>query len=355
MIQTTRKFRFHLNSLLIPALCSIAATACSDTVPGVPGGSGGAAETGGSTSTDGASSGGVGTGGVTSTGGLDAGTGGAATTGGAPGTGGAISAGGTAPGAGGAATGGVDAGSGGLATGGSGTGSPTFHIFLLMGQSNMAGVAKFQDSDKNSDDRLKVLGGCNQTAGQWNTANPPLNDCPGEKGWNLSDAVGPGMWFAKTLLEKLPAGDTIGLVGTAESGESINTFVSGGSHHQMILSKIALAKTAPNARFAGVIFHQGESDSGQASWPGKVVQLYDEVKAAWGVDYDVPFILGELPSGGCCGGHNSLVHQAADQLPLGDWVSQQGTNVMDEYHFDHASVVLMGTRYGEAMLEALAW
>lgn len=229
------------------------------------------------------------------------------------------------------------------------------HVFMLMGQSNMAGVAKAEASDKTTDERIKVLGGCNQPAGQWNLAKPPLSDCPGEKGWNLSDSVDPGTWFAKTLVEKLPAGDSIGLVGTAESGESINTFISGGTHHQMILNKIAQAKAAPNAHFAGIIFHQGESDNGQSSWPGKVVQLYNEVKEAWGVDYDVPFILGELPAGGCCSGHNNLVHQAADQLPIGAWVTQDGTKVMDEYHFDHASVILMGQRYGEKMIEELGW
>jgi hypothetical protein len=228
---------------------------------------------------------------------------------------------------------------------------------MLMGQSNMAGVAPRQDSDKNSDARIKVWGGCGNPAGQWNTATtPPLNDCPGEKGWNTNNAVDPGIWFAKTLLAKLPAGDTIGLVPTAESGESINTFITGGSHHQMILTKIAAAKTAANARFEGVIFHQGESDSGQSTWPGKVVQLYNEVKQAWGVSYDVPFILGELPTGGCCGGHNTQVHNAADQLPDGYWIPQTGTNVSsDGLHFDHASVILMGTRYGEKMIEALGW
>lgn len=229
-------------------------------------------------------------------------------------------------------------------------------MFMLMGQSNMAGVAKRQESDNVTDERFKVFGGCNYKAGEWSTVSqPPLNECPGEKGWNLSDTVDPGIWFGKTLLPKVPEGDTIGVVGTAESGESINTFISGGSHHQMILNKIAGAKKAPNARFAGIIFHQGESDNTQASWPGKVVQLYNEVKAAWGVDYDVPTILGELPAGGCCSAHNNRVHEAADQLPKGHWISQSGTNVMDEFHFDHDSVVLMGTRYGEKMIEALGW
>jgi hypothetical protein len=297
------------------------------------------------------------TGGAIATGGTNA-TGGAIATGGTNATGGAIATGGTtSAGSGGSATGGTNAGSGGLSTGGTGAGGdggagagsggagtggtggassgPVFHIFMLMGQSNMAGVAKSDADDRNTDTRLKVLGGCNQPAGQWNTANPPLNDCPGERGWNLSDSVDPGIWFGKTLLDRLPAGDTIGLVGTAESGESINTFISGGSHHQMILRKVAQAKMAPNARFAGVIFHQGESDSGQSTWPGKVVQLYNEVKAAWGINFDVPFILGELPAG--------------------YWVSQEGTRVMDQYHFDHASVILMGQRYGQTMIDALYW
>jgi hypothetical protein len=283
-----------------------------------------------------------------------AGAGGSAlSSGGSPGAGGVAGGAGSSAGSGSLTPGGAGSGAGSGAGGATPSSGPVFHIFMLMGQSNMAGVAKSEASDRNSDERLLVLGGCNQPAGQWNVANPPLSDCPGEKGWNLSDTVDPGIWFGKTLLDSLPAGDTIGLVGTAESGESINTFVSGGSHHQMILNKIEMAKSAENGRFAGVIFHQGESDSGQSTWPGKVAQLYDEVKAAFGVDYDVPFILGELPQGGCCGGHNSLIHQAAEQLPMGYWVSQEGTNVMDEYHFDHPSVVLMGQRYGETMIEAL--
>jgi Carbohydrate esterase, sialic acid-specific acetylesterase len=301
---------------------------------------------GGLPATGGVSSGGTAAGGASS-GGIS-GVGGAGTGGFGPSSGGGVGVGGA--GAGGASVGGAQG------SGGGSNGEGTLHVFMLMGQSNMAGVADKQASDSNTDERMKVFGGCKYTAGQWNTVvQPPLNECPGEKGWNLDTAVDPGIWFAKTMLPKLPAGDTIGLVGTAESGEKIETFITGGSHHQMILNKIAGAKATPNARFAGIIFHQGESNNTEASWPGKVVQLYNEVKAAWGVQEDVPMVLGELPAGGCCSAHNTRVHEAADQLPQGYWISQQGTNVMDEYHFDHASVVLMGTRYGETMIEALGW
>lgn len=233
---------------------------------------------------------------------------------------------------------------------GTGDTEPVFHIFLMMGQSNMVGVAGLQESDRNTDERLQVLGGCNKPPMQWNLADPPLHDC-------YMNPVGPGDWFGKVMLEKLPEGHTIGLVPTAVSGESINTFISGGKHHQDILDKIEFAKNTPNARFEGIIFHQGETDTNQDWWVSRVVQLYDEVKAAMGIDYDIPFIAGELPAdpGNCCASHNPRIHELPAALPMGYVVSQEGTKRFDQYHFDHDSVVLMGKRYGETMLEALGW
>lgn len=316
--------------------------------------------TGGASGSGGGGSGG--SGGLPGSGGSPIGSGGLLGSGGLPGSGGTSTGG---AGSGGSGTGGAGSSTGGAGVGGSGTGGagsgggsnagPTLHVFLTMGQSNMAGVAPKNAGDANTDERLQVWGGCNQPAGQWNLANPPLSDCPGGSGINLSTSVDPGIWFAKTLLPALPAGDTIGLIGTAESGESINTFLTGGEHYQRIHNKIAAVKDQENVRLSGIIFHQGESDNTQASWPGKVLQLYNEVKDSWGATYDFPFILGELPAGGCCSAHNVRVHEAADLLPMGAWVTQDGTAVMDQYHFDHASVILMGERYGEKMIEALGW
>lgn len=86
----------------------------------------------------------------------------------------------------------------------------TFHCFLLLGQSNMAGYPKAQASDKVKDDRILVLGyednpSIGREKDKWGVACPPLHEA-----WN--EAVGPGDWFAKTLINKVPNGDTIGLV-----------------------------------------------------------------------------------------------------------------------------------------------
>ena len=231
-----------------------------------------------------------------------------------------------------------------------------FHIFLLMGQSNMVGSDIITRADRTTDERVSVLGyetcpDTDRVSNQWDIASPPLHTC--------STGIGPGDYFAKTLVEALPDGHTMGLVPTAVSGQWIETFLQGGIHHQNILDKIRIAAGADNARFSGIIFHQGEANNGDVTWPGKVQQLYTQVKAAMGIDYDIPFIAGEMLYGGNCEGHNALVRQVPDLGDNFDYVSAEGLVMApgDEWlvHFDHGSQVTLGQRYGEKMRVALGW
>ena len=231
-----------------------------------------------------------------------------------------------------------------------------FHVFLLMGQSNMVGCDIITPGDRTNDERISVLGyeTCPETdrvSNEWDTALPPLHSC--------SAGIGPGDYFAKTLVEALPEGHTMGLVPTAVSGQWIETFLQGGIHHQNILDKIQIAAAVENARFSGIIFHQGESNNGDTTWPSKVQQLYTQVKAAMGITYDIPFIAGEMLYGGSCEGHNTLVHQVPNLGSNFDYVSAEGLVMApgDQWlvHFDHDSQVTLGRRYGEKMREALGW
>ncbi len=323
---------------------------------------GGRSSTGGGPSTGGGAGtggrGGLGTGGVTATGGRSSiSDGGANASGGVGQTGGSEAVGGVG-GIGEGETAGFPSTGGGTNTGGtSQVGEPTFHVFLLLGQSNMAGYPKADDADKVEDERVKVLGfdDCADTGrkkDEWDIAAPPLHDC-----WN--GALGPGDHFAKTLIDTIPEGDTIGLVPCAISGEKIETFMkNGGSKYDWIVSRARLAQDAGGV-IEGMLFHQGESNNGDSSWPGKVNTLVQDLRTDLGLG-SAPFLAGELPYGGGCAGHNTLVNQLPSVVDNAYVVSAEGL-VVDpadtqwNLHFDHDSLVTFGQRYAQTMMDALGW
>ncbi len=321
------------------------------------GGSGGTASGAGGTHLGGSSSGGSpGTGGAPVTSG-GAGAGGTASGGSA--TGGAASGGSTTGGAasGGTASGGAaSAGAGNGGTGGSDA-TPVFHVFLLLGQSNMAGYSKAEPADKVEDERIQVLGfdDCAATGRQtneWDVAVPPLHEC-----WN--GALGPGDYFAKTLVDALPEGDTIGLVPCAISGERIETFMKvGGTKYEWILERARMAQQAGGV-IEGMLFHQGESNCGDPAWPGKVGTLVEDLRADLGAS-SAPFLAGELPYDGNCSNHNPLVNDIPNVITNAHVVSARDL-VVDpadtewNLHFDHDSQVTLGARFADTMTRALGW
>jgi hypothetical protein len=232
-----------------------------------------------------------------------------------------------------------------------------FHCFLLLGQSNMAGYAKAQAADKVEDSRILVLGYDNNPAlgrvkDQWDVACPPLHE-------SWQGAIGPGDWFAKTLINKVPNGDMIGLIPCAISGERIETFMkSGGSKYNWIVNRAKLAQQAGGV-IEGILFLQGESNNGDPSWPGKVNTLVTDLRKDLQIG-DVPFLAGELLYSGGCAGHNKLVNQLPSVVKNCYVVSANGLVVdpSDTYwrlHFGHDSTVILGKRYADKMIQALGW
>ncbi|WP_437587497.1 sialate O-acetylesterase [Sorangium sp. So ce1000] len=276
------------------------------------------------------------------------------------GAGGAQSSGGVGGDVSGTGSAGHVSGAGGAgdpSAGGSGGGAPAepvFHVFLLLGQSNMAGYPKASDADKTENPRIKVLGfdACAATGraeGKWDIAAPPLHEC-----WN--GAIGPGDYFSKTILDHYPAQDTVGLVPSAISGEKVETFMkAGGSKYSWILSRAKAAQEIGGV-IEGILFHQGESNCGDPAWPGKVKTLVSDLRADLKIG-DVPFLAGELLYSGSCAKHNSLVKQLPGLIPHAFAVSAEGL-AMDpadtwNLHFGHDAQVTLGKRYAETMIGAL--
>jgi hypothetical protein len=225
---------------------------------------------------------------------------------------------------------------------------PKFHCFLLLGQSNMAGWPAAQASDKVTNPRILSLGYTNNT---WAVAVPPLHEA-----WQ--GAIGPGDWFAKTIINELPEKDTIGLIPCAISGEKIETFMkSGGSKYNWIIERAKLAQ-AKGGVIDGILFHQGCSNNGQADWPNKVNTLITDIKKDLGLG-DIPVLAGELLYSGGCAGHNTLVNKLPSVVKNSYVISASGLSgdPADSWglHFNHDSQVTFGKRYAAKMTEVLGW
>lgn len=321
------------------------------------GGKGGIGGGGHKTGTGGGNTGGgrTGVGGSAEIGGAKTGSDGGSGTGGKAGIGGSTGAGGAKERPDGGGTGGKAGIGGSTGSGGGNTGSGSNHVFLLLGQSNMAGYPKAQDSDKQKNQQIQVLGfdDCSATgrkSDQWDVAVPPLHEC-------FQGAIGPGDWFSKTMISKYPAGDTIWLVPCAFSGEAIATMSKGGTHWDRIVSRAK--KGQEKGPIEGMLFHQGESDCGNSQWPSWVNSMYTDLKSALSLTKDVPFLAGELPPDSKCSNHTPLVDKLPSVMGSFTYVISAASLTIDSsdtqwhMHFDHDSQVTFGKRYADTMIKAL--
>jgi len=166
-----------------------------------------------------------------------------------------------------------------------------FHLFLLVGQSNMAGRGKVTPADKKPHPRVLML----NKAGQWAPATDPLHfDKPRMVG------VGLGKTFGTVIAEKSP-GITVGLIPCAHGGSPISVWQPGryykptrGHPWDDAIKRANLAMKAGTLK--GILWHQGESDSKQGLAEVYEKKLHDlvsrfrkELNAR-----QVPFIAGQM-------------------------------------------------------------
>lgn len=165
-----------------------------------------------------------------------------------------------------------------------------FQLFLLAGQSNMAGRGKLDEQARQADPHILAL----NKKQEWQVAMDPLH-------WDKPAAgTGIGKPFAKIILEKNP-GITIGLIPTACGGSPIATWQP-GKHWAQTKSNpwddsITAAKLAmKSGTLKAILWHQGESDASAESAPLYEKALEDLItrfRAELGTP-DLPFIIGQL-------------------------------------------------------------
>jgi hypothetical protein len=222
-----------------------------------------------------------------------------------------------------------------------------FHLYLLMGQSNMAGRGKVDAESQPNDSRLLVF----NRDRKWAIAADPLH-------WDKPIAgVGLGLTFAKTMAEAQP-GVTIGLIPCAVGGTPLSVWQKGGRQYQ---SAVALAKAAANfGTLKGVLWHQGETDSESldltSTYRERFEQMVKDLRADLSVQ-DLPLVAGELGEfhvqrvGANAQAINDALHAVAAALPHVACVDARNLKPGgDNLHFDAASLRDFGRRYAKAML-----
>jgi len=224
-----------------------------------------------------------------------------------------------------------------------------FHIFLLWGQSNMAGRGKVEPADKTPHPRVKML----DQAGEWQPASDPLHfDKPRAVG------VGPGKTFAIEYAQTHPE-VTVGLVPCAAGGSSIDSWTPGGYHSQTqshpyddAISRARIALAAGTLK--GILWHQGESDCNARNAPlyadklkGLIERSRRELSAP-----DVPFFIGQLgnfpqrPWSTYRIEVDAAQQRIAREVPQVEFVSSKGLMPKaDQVHFNAASARELGHRY----------
>lgn len=229
-----------------------------------------------------------------------------------------------------------------------------FHLFLLAGQSNMAGRGTVEDQDRQPHPRVLMF----TRDRHWQPAVDPLHfDKPRVVG------VGLGRSFAIAVAEAYPE-ITIGLIPCAAGGSPIDSWQPGGYHDQTKSHPYddALSRTRAALQdgvLKGILWHQGESDSRLGRdqvYEQKLHALIARFRDVFDAPR-VPFIAGQMgqfaerPWDDAKRRVDAVHRTLPKKVPHTAFVSSDGlAHRGDEIHFDSASYRELGRRYAQAYL-----
>jgi hypothetical protein len=227
-------------------------------------------------------------------------------------------------------------------------------IFILAGQSNMAGRGIVGPQDTLSNARIMTI----DKAGRIIRAKEPLHFYePQLTGLDC------GLSFGKKLISEIDSSITLLLIPTAVGGSSTHQWLGDSLHRNVKLQtnfreKVSLVKKAGTIK--GILWHQGESDAESSLIPGyeqRLVQLFRKLREYTG-NPDLPIFIGELGSYSSTQADWDLINRAIHHYKTTDknaFVIQTGDlNCKDDQvHFDSEAQRQMGERFARKVLEVI--
>lgn len=222
-------------------------------------------------------------------------------------------------------------------------------IYLLIGQSNMAGRAPIETQDKDSIQNVFLFTG-NQDK-YWEKAANPLNKYSTVRKSISMQKLGPGYGFAKEMIRLQPT-KKIGLVVNARGGTSIEEWIPGGVLYNEAVKQTKIA--LKSGVLKGVIWHQGEANSkGYNSYMPQIEALINSLRKDLNMD-DLPFVAGQLSADKPQRANfNKMILELPTVVKHTGVITTENTSTIDRTHFNSASQRLLGKRYAEEMLKLI--
>lgn len=225
-----------------------------------------------------------------------------------------------------------------------------YDVYLLIGQSNMAGRGTLLLSDMNEEPENVYLLGAENVPVQ---ATHPFNQYSTIRKSLSMQQMGPGYSFSLKVLEAHPDRKIL-LVCNARGGTSITEWAKGSTYYSEAVRRTREA--LKYGELKAILWHQGCADSGKRV--GQYMELLKAFVSSLRADLnarEVPFIAGELARWrDTSPNFNTMINTISDNIPFSACVSSEGLGMLKDEtdpHFNRESQITLGRRYADKVLE----
>lgn len=221
-----------------------------------------------------------------------------------------------------------------------------YDIYLLIGQSNMAGRGYMLEADTlNFIDGVWLL----NSDGVPEKAKSPFNKYSSIRKELKMQNIGPGESFSKEIHRRTKK--KILLVVNARGGSSIKSWLPSAKDGYFDEAVRRTKQALDYGTLKAVLWHQGESNSGNPSnYLNDLKLMVEELRKRLNVP-NVPFVAGEIaPWHPNRNKFNTVIHNIKDSIYNSDWVSSEGCAPRTDFkdpHFSRDGQMLLGFRYAE--------